>query len=190
MLVHFKKRLLRKYITFLPSVFPLESSLIQKQTTFDVHQWGFFQIIFSISYRFSLHLFRTPKLTTIKMSACKFSSESCAQLQTGFKSLKHLDNMEVTEPQTGFKIPTPAGIKRLAVNNIPQDYNDWKWLDTLQDLEDIDVSVGDIGKETGRLYVHDCKAEWIKITDDNAVPILVNVLSNLPTNFQLKVFTN
>ena len=96
--------------------------------------------------------------------------------------------MEVTEPQTGPKIPTPARIKRLAVNNIPQDYDDWKWLDTLQDLEDIDVSVGGIGEETGRLHVHDVQAEWINITDGNAVPILVNVLSNLPNNFKEKVY--
>ena len=97
--------------------------------------------------------------------------------------------MEVTEPQTGFEIPTPARIKILSVKNIPQDYNDWKWLNTLQDLEDLDVSVGGIGEETGRLHVHDGKAEWINITDDNAVPILVNVLSNLPTNYQPKVYT-
>ena len=121
------------------------------------------------------------------MSACKLSGE---QLETVFKSLQHLDNTEVTEPQTGTKIPTPARIKRLTVNNIPQDYNDWKWLNTLQDFEDIDVSVGGIGEETGRLHVHDVQAEWINITDDNAVPILVNVLINLPTNFKEKVYTN
>ena len=98
--------------------------------------------------------------------------------------------MEVTEPQVGFKNHTPARIKRLTVKNIPQDYTDWKWVDTLQDLEDLDVSLGGIGEETRRLHVHDGKAEWINITDDNAVPILVNVLSNLPTNFKEKVYTN
>ena len=119
------------------------------------------------------------------MSACKLSGE---QLETGFRSLQHMDNTEVTEPQTGFKIPTPARIKRLAVNNIPQYYSDWKWLNTLQHFEDIDVWVGGIGEETGRLHVHDVQAEWINITDNNAVPILVNVLSNLPTNFKDKVY--
>ena len=121
------------------------------------------------------------------MSACKLSGE---QLETGFRSLQHLDNKEVTEPQTGTKIPTPAGIKRLTVKNIPQDYSDWKWLDTLQHFEDIDVSVGGIGEERGHLHVHDFQAEWINITDNNAVPILVNVLSNLPANFKEKVLTN
>ena len=119
-------------------------------------------------------------MTTIAMSACKLSGE---QLETCFKSLQHLDNKEVT------KIPTPARIKRLTVDNIPQDYSDWKWLNTLQHFEDIDVSVEGIGEETGRLHVHGVQAEWINITDDNAVPIIVNVLSNLPTNFKEKVYT-
>ena len=121
------------------------------------------------------------------MTACKLGPGSCAQLGKGFESLQQMVNMEVTEPQTGFKIPTPAGIKRLTVNNIPQDYNDWKWLDTLKDFEDINVSVGGSGEETERCHVHDNKAEWIGVIDSDAAATLIHVFDNLAVERKKKV---
>ena len=118
---------------------------------------------------------------------CKLNSDWCTRLEEGFRSLPYLGKLNITNPTAVERFPHTITTQHLTLKSIPPGSYDWKWLRTLHDLVDIDVSVIGSTTNTGRLHVHGDKAEWIEIITHDAVTTLTRVHDNLAEIIQTKV---
>ena len=127
------------------------------------------------------------QITIVEIVECKLTSEWCTRLEECVQSLPHLNTLNITKPTTVERFPHTTTIQRLTLKSIPPGSYDWKWLRTLHNLVDIDVSVRGSTRDIGRLHVHGDKAEWIGIIEDEAVRSLMGVQDNLPQYIRDKV---
>ena len=73
------------------------------------------------------------------------------------------------------------------LKSVPPDCDDWLWLRSVESLTDIDVSIAGEKGDAGRLHIDEDRAEWIGLSDDNALAGLVKVIDNLPIQLRKKV---
>ena len=63
------------------------------------------------------------------------------RLEEGLKSLPNLEEVVIIKPPVVTMFPHLPSIRRLKLEGIPRDCEDWEWLLLLTQLEDIQVSI-------------------------------------------------
>ena len=132
-------------------------------------------------------LFPCFQVKGVEMTKCHLTSSVSKRIQYSFESLPNVEIMEITAPTTVDQFPHLTTVRRLKFMGIPSDSNDWQWISKLQELSDIKVTVKGKAQDIGCLRVYDDKAEYMDISDDDAVQTLVDVSDNLPSNMRNKV---
>ena len=129
-------------------------------------------------------------MSTIVIAKSILSSNLALKLETRFHSFPSIERLNIAEPGTVERFPHFPTLKGLTLTNLPPTCDDWTWMKTLESLQDFDVSVKGRTGGTARLHVHGKKAEWIAITDEEALPTLMNGFEHLPQNIKTKVQCN
>ena len=132
-------------------------------------------------------LFPPFQVKGVQMMKCRLTSSVSKRIQDSFESLTNVEIMEITAPTTVDQFPHLTTVRRLKFMGVPSDSNDWQWIGNLQELSDIEVKVRGTAHDIGCLHVYGDKAEYLDISEDEAVQTLVDVSDNLPSNMRNKV---
>ena len=132
-------------------------------------------------------LFPRFQVKGVEIMKCRLTSSVSKRIQDSFESLPNVEIMEITAPTTVDQFPHLTTVRRLKCMGVPSDSNDWQWISKLHELSDIEVTVKGTAHYIGCLRVYDDKAEYMDISDDDAVQTLVDVSDNLPSNMRNKV---
>ena len=118
------------------------------------------------------------------------------KLNDGLETLSDLKEVIITKPADVAKLPRMSSIRRLRMYGISMKYTDWRWVGAINNLEEIELTVGDdsevlrAGKELigslGQLAVANKQIE-INMQLAETAKLFSKVLDNLPPYLRTKV---
>ena len=132
------------------------------------------------------------QVTLLNIKTPRLSSPLPNILTSGCNSLPNLHTVAITNPSPAQSLPHPQSVSCLKLHYLPQYYDDWQWLASIQNLFELDVSFfkkkesSPIFRQLGhdeRLIVSGQKVNSTNMSADGTGCIL----SNLPLDLSEKV---
>ena len=110
----------------------------------------------------------------------RLTSTLPARLTDAINSLPRLETVTISDPTALHSFPHPSSLCSLKLLNIPPDCDDWQWLQNVQNLTDLDVSLAGYQAGSRSLQLRLDVAELKSVAEIQTVSVLITVLSHLP----------
>ena len=110
----------------------------------------------------------------------RLTSKLAGRLTDAFNSLPRLETVTISDPTALHSFPHPSSLRSLKLLDIPPDCDDWQWLQNVQNLSDLDVSLAGTQGGSRILHVRLDVAELKSVSEIQTVSGLIKVLSHLP----------
>ena len=102
------------------------------------------------------------------------------RLTDAFNSLPRLETVAISDPTALHSFPHPTSLRSLKLLSIPPDCDDWQWLENVQNLTNLDVTLAGTQAGSGNLQVRLDVAELKSAAEFQTVSVLIKVSSHLP----------
>ena len=116
----------------------------------------------------------------MKIQNPRLTSKLPERLTDAFNALPQLETVTISDPTALHSFPHPSSLRSLKLLNIPPDCDDWQWLENVQNLSDLDVSLAGTQGGLRSLQVRLDVAELKSVADIQTVSGLIKVLFHLP----------
>ena len=110
----------------------------------------------------------------------RLTSTLPGRLTDAFNSLQRLETVTISDPTALHSFPHPSSLRSLKLLDIPPDCDDWQWLENVQNLSDLDVSLAGTQSGSRSLQVRLDVSELKSVAEIQTVSVLIKVLSHLP----------
>ena len=125
------------------------------------------------------------QITCIEIKTPRLTSSLPGRLAEGLQSFSNLQQVTITDPTIVTSLPPLTNIQRLKFLGLPHECEEWAWLRSAQNLQDIEVSFKrtESSEEAESIHVKGEEATF----SHTVTSVTIDVVENLPLNMQIKV---